>query len=141
MGFWIHFLVMATRHKEKAAMAAHVAAAVTYGNPSGLGHFSRITGFDLAGQEKDNDPMQFQELFMPLHLHFMNITIHAGEMAEDDKIWQALYLLHAKRIGHGLKLVNNEKMMGYIRDYGIAIEMCPSSNIQTNNSGFGELTV
>ncbi len=131
-GFWVNFLIMATRHKEKAAMAAHVAAAVTYGNPSGLGDSPRITGFDLAGQEKDNDPMQLQELFMPLHLHFMNITIHAGEMAEDDKIWQALYLLHAKRIGHGLKLVNNEKMMGYIRDYGIAIEMCPSSNIQTN---------
>ncbi len=130
--FQIHFLIMATRHKEKSAMAAHVAAAVTYGNPSGHGYSPRITGFDLAGQEKDNDPMQFQELFMPLHRHFMNITIHAGEMAEDDKIWQALYLLHAKRIGHGLKLVNNEKMMGYIRDYGIAIEMCPSSNIQTN---------
>lgn len=136
--FHVHFLIMATRHKAKAAMAAHVAVAVTYGNPARHGDSPRITGFDLAGQEKDNDPMQFQELFMPLHHHFMNITIHAGEMAEDDKIWQALYLLHAKRIGHGLKLVNNEKMMGYIRDYGIAIEMCPSSNIQTNGFLYGD---
>ena len=69
---------------------------------------------------------------MPLHHHFMNITIHAGEMEEDDKIWQAIYLLHARRIGHGLKLINNPKMMGYVRDHSIAIEMCPSSNIQTN---------
>ena len=80
-------------------MAAHVAAAVTFGNPSGHGDAPRITGFDLAGQEKDNDPILFQELFMPLHHHFMNITIHAGEMEEDDKIWQAIYLLHARRIG------------------------------------------
>lgn len=135
--FQVNFLIMATRHKEKAAMAAHVAAAVTFGRPSDGGG-PRITGFDLAGQEEGNDPMQFQELFMPLHQHFMNITIHAGEMAEDDKIWQALYLLHAKRIGHGLKLVNNRKMMGYIRDYGIALEMCPGSNRQTNDfASFG----
>lgn len=136
--FQVNFLIMATRHKEKAAMVGHVAAAVTFGKPGGRGDRPRITGFDLAGQEEGNDPMQFQELFMPLHHHFMNITIHAGEMAEDDKIWQALYLLHAKRIGHGLKLINNRRMMGYVRDYGIAIEMCPSSNRQTNGfAGFG----
>ena len=130
-GFQVNLLIMATRHKAKAAMAAHVAAAVTFGRP-GEGKGPRISGFDLAGQEEGNDPMLFQEIFMPLHHHFMNITIHAGEMAEEDKIWQALYLLHAKRIGHGLKLIQNERMMGYVRDYGISIEMCPSSNIQTN---------
>ncbi len=130
-GFYINFLIMATRHKSKAAMAAHVAAAVSYGQP-GSGTGPRITGFDLAGQEDDNDPVQFKEIFMPLHYHFMNITIHAGEMAAEDKIWQALYDLHARRVGHGLKLIHNRKMMDYVRDYKIAIEMCPSSNIQTN---------
>ncbi len=130
-GFQVNFLIMATRHKEKAAMDAHVAAAVTFARTDG-GSGPVITGFDLAGQEEGNEPVRFQENFMPLHRHFVNITIHAGEMAEDDKIWQALYLLHAKRIGHGLKLIKNGKMMGYVRDYGIAIEMCPSSNIQTN---------
>lgn len=127
----VNFLLMATRHKEHAAMEAHVAAAVTFGRPGG-GQGPRITGFDLAGQEEGYDPGRFQEVFLPLHHHFMNITIHAGEMAEDDKIWQAIYQLHARRIGHGLKLVNNPRMMNYIRDYGIAIEMCPSSNRQTN---------
>ena len=128
----VNFLIMATRHKDRASMAAHVAAAVSFGEPGG-GEGARITGFDLAGQEEDNDPSKFKDIFMPLHLHFMNITIHAGEMAQDDKIWQALYDLHAKRVGHGLKLINNSKMMNYVRDYGIAIEMCPSSNTQTNS--------
>lgn len=114
-------------------MAAHVAAAVTFGNPGGNGDIPHITGFDLAGQEEGNDPARFQDIFLPLHHHFMNITIHAGEMAEDDKIWQAIYLLHARRIGHGLKLINNHKMMGYVRDHSIAIEMCPTSNLQTNS--------
>jgi adenosine deaminase len=130
--FHVHFLIMATRHKDRASMVAHVAAAVTYYDRPGENKGPRITGFDLAGQEKDNDPVLFTDVFMPLHHHFMNITIHAGEMEDDDKIWQALYSLHARRVGHGLKLVNNSRMMDYIRDYGIAIEMCPSSNIQTN---------
>lgn len=129
--FQLNFLIMATRHKDSVAMEEHVKATVSFGKPSG-GRGSRITGFDLAGQEEGNDPSCFQEIIEPLHLNFMNVTIHAGEMAEDDKIWQALYLLHARRIGHGLKLVNNKKMMGYVRDYGIGIEMCPSSNWQTN---------
>jgi len=129
-GFQVRFLVMATRHKEQAAMDAHVTAAILYSG-SVMKNGPRVTGFDLAGQEEGNEPARFQDIFKPLHRHFINITIHAGEMAEEDKIWQALYHLHAKRIGHGLKLIDNQKMMGYVRDHGIAIEMCPSSNRQT----------
>jgi len=113
-------------------LIAHIEAAVAFGQP-GSGTGPRITGFDLAGQEEGHDPETFRDIFQPLHDHFMNITIHAGEMEEDDKIRQAIYSLHAKRIGHGLKLINNAKMMAYVRDYNIAIEMCPSSNCQTNS--------
>ncbi len=135
-GFRVNFLIMATRHKSSSAMDTHVSAAVIYSQPGEENDACitpKVVGFDLAGQEKDHDPALYAEHFLPLHRHFINITIHAGEMEEDDKIWQALYLLHAKRIGHGLKLVNNARMMGYVRDYGIAIELCPSSNIQTNS--------
>jgi len=114
-------------------MQAHVDAAVTFINQNSTANKAGITGFDLAGQEEDNEPVNFQKIFLPLHHNFINVTIHAGEMEEQSKIWQAIYLLHAKRIGHGLKLINNKKMMGYVRDYGIAIEMCPSSNMTTNN--------
>ncbi len=133
--FTVNFLIMATRHKSQAAMVSHVSAAVCFAGENGQeqDRIPRVVGFDLAGQEEDHDPVRFKELFMPLHHHFINITIHAGEMESDDKIWQALYLLHAKRIGHGLKLINNKRMMNYIRDYGTAVEMCPSSNLQTNN--------
>lgn len=132
----VNFLIMATRHKAVSAMVAHVSAAILYaqvGEESKADRHPRVVGFDLAGQEENHDPALYTDIFLPLHHHFINITIHAGEMEQDDKIWQALYLLHAKRIGHGLKLVNNERMMGYVRDYGIGIELCPSSNIQTNS--------
>lgn len=130
-GFKVNFIIMATRHKTRADLAAHVAAAVLFSHVD-QSQEARVVGFDLAGQEEDYDPELFQDDFMPLHRHFLNITIHAGEMADEDKIWQAIYLLHAKRIGHGLKLINNSKMMDFVRDYGLALEMCPSSNYQTN---------
>ncbi len=131
-GFQVNLLIMATRHKSKTEMASHVAAAILYGK-TGKKASPRVAGFDLAGQEQDYEPTLFQDEFMPLHRHFMNITIHAGEMTDEEKIWQAIYLLHAKRIGHGLKLVDNPQMMAFIRDYGLSLEMCPSSNNQTNS--------
>jgi len=126
----VNFLVMATRHKARAAMCRHVAAAILYADRERKG--PRVVGFDLAGQERDHDPSLFVEEFQPLHRNFMNITIHAGEMADDDKIWEAIYRLHAKRIGHGLRLIDNRLMMDFVRDHQLAIEMCPSSNMQTN---------
>ncbi len=127
----VNFLVMATRHKARAAMCRQVAAAVLYYGRDRTG--PRVAGFDLAGQEQDHDPALFVDEFLPLHRNFIDITIHAGEMADEDKIWEAIYRLHAKRIGHGLKLIDNPRMMDFVRDHRLAIEMCPSSNRQTNS--------
>ena len=59
-----------------------------------------------------------------------NITIHAGETEEVESIWQAVYHLNAERVGHGLKLLNNEDLLTKFLERGIAVEMCPSSNFQ-----------
>lgn len=125
----VNLLIMATRHKDEAEMRRHVEAAVRASKRTAG---CRVTGFDLAGQEEENPPERFAEIFDPLHRHFIDTTIHAGEMDCQDKIWQAMYCLHAKRIGHGLKLIDNPRMMNYVRDWGIAVEMCPTSNRQTN---------
>ena len=58
------------------------------------------------------------------------ITIHAGENQEVENIWEAVYHLNADRIGHGLTLGNNPKLMQRFRDKNIFLEMCPSSNEQ-----------
>ncbi len=128
----VRFLIMATRHKDSTEMKNHVRATLRAWDDH-PGQNRMVVGFDLAGQEEDHPPEQFQAMFEPLHRKFVGITIHAGEMADDDKIWQAMYRLHAKRIGHGLKLIRNRPMMHYVRDWGVTIEMCPSSNQQTNS--------
>lgn len=87
-------------------------------------------GFDLAGDEEAMSPKELREKFLEIMKDCYNITIHAGETAPSENIWQAVYYLTAERIGHGLKLEDNEELMEKFLERGIAIEMCPSSNFQ-----------
>jgi adenosine deaminase len=60
----------------------------------------------------------------------MHITVHAGETQSAESIWQAVYSLHAERIGHGLKLNNNTYLRNHFLNRNISIELCPTSNYQ-----------
>ena len=87
-------------------------------------------GFDLAGDESIKTPEELRNSFMDILKECYNITIHAGETEEVESIWQAVYHLNAERVGHGLKLLNNEDLLTKFLERGIAVEMCPSSNFQ-----------
>lgn len=138
----VNFIIMATRHKDKASISKNISTAIVFsedmsGRPFGKSFqdkdrpFPCVCGVDLAGQEEGFNPMQFEDIFQPLHYHFIKITIHAGETESSDNIWEALYCLHAKRIGHGLKLYQNKRMIEYLRDFHVSLEMCPTSNVKT----------
>ena len=90
----------------------------------------RFVGFDLAGAESVRSPKELREAFETLHKRCLNLTIHAGETAEAESIWEAVYYLNADRIGHGLKLLEQPDLLNRFVDHRIAIEMCPSSNFQ-----------
>lgn len=87
-------------------------------------------GFDLAGDEKAKSPEEVRPHFLNAMKECYNITIHAGETANVENVWQAVYVLNAERVGHGLTLTDNEGLMKKFLDRKIGIEMCPSSNYQ-----------
>ena len=58
--------------------------------------------------------------------------MHAGEALGAASIWQALNELGARRIGHGVKAIEDSTLMDYLRDNRIGIESCLTSNIQTS---------
>lgn len=99
----------------------------------------RFVGFDLAGAETVRSPKELREAFETLHKRCLNLTIHAGETADAESIWEAVYYLNADRIGHGLKLLEQPDLLNRFVDHRIAIEMCPSSNFQI--CGFWDRTV
>jgi len=106
-----------------------------------------IVGIDLAGQEEGYPPNRFKEVYEYAHKHFMHKTVHAGEAYGAESIFQAITELHADRIGHGyylfdpnkiadIQILNREKyiedLASYIADKRVMIEVCLTSNLQTN---------
>ena len=108
-----------------------------------------IVGFDLAGQEEGYPARDHQLAFQYAHAHFLHKTVHAGEAYGPLSIFDALTNLYADRIGHGYKLFTTEnldedgplnpeqfqqQLLNIIADRRIAVEVCLSSNLQTNPS-------
>lgn len=98
-----------------------------------------VGGFDIAGPEDGFPPSRLADAFHHLQRHNVAYTIHAGEAAGSESIWEAVQLMRADRIGHGVRIVEDlvdgevapGSLAAYVRDRGITLEVCPSSNLQT----------
>jgi adenosine deaminase len=93
---------------------------------------STVVGIDLAGLERGNPARNFVNDFYPLFKTSSFITVHAGEEDTAQSIWEAIYLLHATRIGHGLTLRENKELTELLKNLQVCIEMNPISNSLTN---------
>jgi adenosine deaminase/DNA-binding NarL/FixJ family response regulator len=94
---------------------------------------TQVVGFDLSGKEGEEKERQLAELMKPLFRNSSPVTIHAGEAATADSIWNAVYQYGARRIGHGLRLRENDRLLNFCITEGICMEMCPISNEFTND--------
>jgi adenosine deaminase len=90
-----------------------------------------VVGFDLAGAEYDHPAKHHRSAFQLVRDNNINCTIHAGEAYGPESIAQAIHICGAHRIGHGCRLRENGDLLHYVNDHRIALECCPSSNVQT----------
>lgn len=97
-----------------------------------LAHRDHITALDLAGDELGFPGSLFLSHFNQARDAGWRITVHAGEAAGPESIWQAIKELGAERIGHGVKAVEDRALMDYLAEHRIGIESCLTSNIQTS---------
>ncbi|MCD4777154.1 MAG: adenosine deaminase family protein [Candidatus Aegiribacteria sp.] len=106
-----------------------------------------VVGIDLAGSEAGWPALNHLEAFSRAQRHFLKKTVHAGEAYGPESIYQAITDLYADRIGHGLTLLDPgsvkskyirdpekyvDELAGYIADRRITVEVCLTSNQQTN---------
>ena len=106
-----------------------------------------VVGFDLAGEEAGYPAGAHKDAFEFAHRNFLKKTVHAGEAYGPESIFQAITALYADRIGHGYYLLDPEaisdpdirdreayvRSLGqYIADRRITLEVCLTSNLQTN---------
>jgi len=97
-----------------------------------LSHKDQLVAVDLAGDELGFPSHLFLNQFKQARDSGLQITAHAGEAAGAEAIWYAIEQLGANRIGHGVKAIEDPKLMDYLAQHQIGIESCPTSNIQTS---------
>lgn len=108
-----------------------------------------IVGLDIAGQEMGYPAHEFKEVYEYAHQNFLLKTVHAGEAYGAESIFEALTQCYADRLGHGYSLFSpdmiedpnimdkqgyTERLASFIADRRIAVEVCLTSNMQTNPS-------
>ncbi|MGK5090373.1 adenosine deaminase [Bdellovibrionota bacterium FG-2] len=88
----------------------------------------RFVGCDLAGNENQFPCRLFEGSFRKARAQGAKITIHAGEAVGPENIWEAIELLGATRIGHGIAAIRDPKLLEHLRKHEICLEVCPTSN-------------
>ncbi|WMC10602.1 adenosine deaminase [Oceanimonas pelagia] len=97
-----------------------------------LAHAGRLVAMDLAGDEAGFPGERFNEHFRRVRDAGLQVTVHAGEAAGSASVWQAVRELGASRIGHGVRAVEDERLLDYLAEHRIGIETCLTSNLQTS---------
>jgi adenosine deaminase len=91
-----------------------------------------IVALDLAGDEANFPPKLFVEHFTRARDAGWRLTVHAGESAGPESVWDALRLLGAERIGHGVRAMEDPALVDYLFENHIGIEANLTSNVQTS---------
>ena len=89
-----------------------------------------VVAVDLVGDEEHYAFKDYESLFDKCKSLGIPTTIHAGEVTERDI---KDIIPYTKRIGHGIKIQNNEELIKLVKDNNILLEICPNSNLDTNN--------
>jgi len=96
-----------------------------------LSHADRgVVGVDLAGPE-DLPGAPFAEAFARAREGGLPVTIHAGEAAGPESVREAVDVLGASRLGHGVALKEDAELASRVRETGVVLECCLTSNLQT----------
>lgn len=92
---------------------------------------SDFLAVDLADNELAFGPEPFIPLFERAKSEGFHVTIHAGE-AEGPQaarnIRNSIEMLHADRIGHGVRILEDPEVLEFVRERGTVLELCPTSN-------------
>lgn len=91
--------------------------------------FQCVSGFGLGGDEARFPPKLFTKTYQIAADAGLECTVHAGEFDSAKGMEEAMNCLPIKRIGHGVRAIYSPETMDMVKERGIALEICPTSNI------------
>ncbi len=90
-----------------------------------------IVGIDLAGNEAEFPAQPFAPVLKEARQAGLHLTVHAGEWGGAQNVREAIETLGAERIGHGVRVLEDNYTLALARENGIVFEVCPTSNYQS----------
>ena len=90
-----------------------------------------MVGMDLAGNEAEFKSAPFHDIFKEAKQSGLHITIHAGEWGPAENVRDAIEHVGAERIGHGVRVLEDEKVTALAKERGVTFEVCVTSNFQS----------
>lgn len=94
-------------------------------------NMDKVCALDLAGDELRFGAANHRPAFELAEQAGLHRTVHAGEAAGAASVREALDLLHAERLGHGVRVEDPPQLLEELRRREMALDMCPKSNLQT----------
>ena len=93
---------------------------------------TNVVGFDIASDEAGSPIDAHVKAFQYAYKKGIPCTAHAGEALGADSIWETIDEFKPVRIGHGVRCTEDSNLMEYLKQNKYHLEICPTSNIQTN---------
>ncbi|HEX6251592.1 MAG TPA: adenosine deaminase [Gemmatimonadaceae bacterium] len=124
LGIVVRFILCALRQLDPAVSLEMARLAVAFRERG-------VVAFDLAGPEAGNPAAAHAAAFTYAREHDLAVTVHAGEGDGATSIRQAVHACGAHRIGHGTRLFEDESLAAFVTDRRIPLEICLTSNVQT----------
>jgi adenosine deaminase len=91
---------------------------------------SYVAGFDIAADEAGFPIDNHINAFKYAKENNIPCTAHAGEAKGAESVWETLQHFGPSRIGHGVRSVEDPKLVAHLRKHNIHLEICPSCNVQ-----------
>lgn len=90
-----------------------------------------VVAIDLCASEEEGFCRRFVEPIALAREYGYRVTIHAGETGIGENVLEAVELLGAERVGHGVFIKDCEEAYNIVMENNVTLEMCPTSNVQT----------
>jgi adenosine deaminase len=90
-----------------------------------------LVAWSIGGDEVNNPPEPFAEIFAAARRAGLHLMAHAGEVVGPASVWGAVDALGAERLGHGIRSVDDTALLTHLRERQVVLDVCPSSNVRT----------